>query len=410
MEMALAAYRLLVSIAKSDGGIGPDEEQLLARYHRALGLPDHPTTPPEEDPEPDCPLLEETNLWSQATPQQRAHLMKMLARAAWADGEIHRRERRRLQRVADALGVSRMEFASILVAVEDEVHRAGREGAGHRRRTVVLVALGIVVAVGLSLTFGDGGASAGALKRVEQRGRDALVLIQVDYELRAGETSRKRRSTGTGFFVSSTGLIATNKHVLQPWKFDGDAADLVAEGYEPVEASTRIVAFPADANVFDGDGRRVTGEAFDSRRGTLELVAVADDGGGRGKQGNDSADLALLRATCDGEAPFLPLRGGNAPVDTLEEVLVLGFPDGTALLEHGRATPTVARGEVSKVEDTLVIQAPLLSGSSGGPVLDGEGRVVGVATRRMAGASFGRCIQARYVRALARRAGVALRE
>lgn len=430
VEMSLAAYRLLVAIAKSDGEIGEDEEVLLARYHRVLGLPDEVEDPDAEDPDASDPLLEETRVWSAASSQERVHLVRMLTRVACADGEIDRRERRMLERVSDALGLSRMEFAGILVAAEDEVHRHRRVRARRRLWAAGVSAVAIVGAVALSWALGLGSgpgavveAGAARFKAIEQRARGALLLIQVDYELRSADSRSRRRSTGTGFLLSSTGLIATNKHVLQPWKFTGEPARLVAEGYSLVEGSVRVVAFPAGAKVLDHDGDRVTRDAFDTRDGSLRVVAFAPDhmelqrmdlsDGTRTEHPlhkNDSADLALLQATQPPSVDALGLRAASRPIETLEPVLVLGFPDGTAMLEQGQANPTVALGEVSKVEETLLIQAPLLSGSSGGPVLDAEGRVIGVATRRLAGATYGRCILAVHLRDLCRSEGLELTE
>lgn len=227
-----------------------------------------------------------------------------------------------------------------------------------------------------------------------------------------------RRSTGTGFFLTPEGLIATNKHVLEPWKFGGEPARLVATGYRVVPESVRVVAYPVGVPVADADGRRTTAGAFDTREGTLEVVGTAldrmelrqlrlpsGDTVEHALHANDSADLALLRARSTEPVVALALRDDSQVVQTLEPVLVLGFPDGTGLLERGLAHPTAARGEVGKVEEMLLIQAPLLGGSSGGPVLDTEGRVVGVATRTMVGADLGRCIQARDLLALWRLEG-----
>jgi S1-C subfamily serine protease len=152
---------------------------------------------------------------------------------------------------------------------------------------------------------------------------------------------------------------------------------------------------------------------YDSRAGTLQIVALARDNlteqplldkDGRRIRAllheNDSADLALLRAQVAEPVDALPLRGPDARVETLEPVLVLGFPDGPDLLERGRATPTASVGEVSKVEDSLLINAPLVGGSSGGPVIDAEGRVIGIVSRRLVGSAFGRCIQAHHLQVL----------
>ena len=50
-------------------------------------------------------------------------------------------------------------------------------------------------------------------------------------------------------------------------------------------------------------------------------------------------------------------------------------------------------GYVRKVEETIQITAPIVSGNSGGPLVDTEGRVLGVATRTKGDTSLGVCIQ-----------------
>jgi len=86
-------------------------------------------------------------------------------------------------------------------------------------------------------------------------------------------------------------------------------------------------------------------------------------------------DLVLL-ALKNAQAPPLPL-GDSSHVEIGDEVYVVGNPLG---LEG-----TFSSGIVSALRDIgsnriLQITAPISPGSSGGPVLDAEGKVIGVAT------------------------------
>ena len=67
-------------------------------------------------------------------------------------------------------------------------------------------------------------------------------------------------------------------------------------------------------------------------------------------------------------------------MEKLDPVMVLGFPRGIALLEGASAELSVALGEVSKIERSIMITAPVVPGNSGGPVVGRDGRVIGVAT------------------------------
>ena len=98
------------------------------------------------------------------------------------------------------------------------------------------------------------------------------------------------------------------------------------------------------------------------------------------------ADLAILRVDVDLGAP-LELA---APPAVGEPVVGLGHPLGSVADDdevfEGLLTWSLTRGMVSAVGgQSLQIDAALASGSSGAPVLDRRGRVVGVASRRDGG-------------------------
>ena len=157
----------------------------------------------------------------------------------------------------------------------------------------------------------------------------------------ASEPGRQRRSlggdstfSGTGFCIHPDGYVLTNHHVI--------------EG-----AHTILARSPR-------------------QRCALELV-FSDPGN----------DLALLRAATPlgGVAAF---RDGAA-ARLGEVVVVIGYPLG-GLLGSG---PQVTTGNVSSLigpgDDTgrLQFTAPTQSGNSGGPLLDGDGTVVGVVSSKL---------------------------
>jgi hypothetical protein len=82
-------------------------------------------------------------------------------------------------------------------------------------------------------------------------------------------------------------------------------------------------------------------------------------------------DLAVLDIPSGLQLKALPLR--TAPVQVGEIAYTIGFPMGLA--------KSITQGVISaNYGAALQFDAPISSGSSGGPVLDGHGRVVGVAT------------------------------
>lgn len=135
-------------------------------------------------------------------------------------------------------------------------------------------------------------------------------------------------STGTGFFVSNSGHLLTNNHV--------------------VDGCKHLVARSNNGQNFEVD------------------FVVADT----------RNDLALLRSTVTGIAA--PFREGLAPLG--EAITVFGFPlAGTLTVTGNLTTGSISAlaglgGDSSKYQ----VSAPIQPGNSGGAVLDESGLVVGV--------------------------------
>ncbi|MFW5734627.1 MAG: S1C family serine protease [Oceanidesulfovibrio sp.] len=135
------------------------------------------------------------------------------------------------------------------------------------------------------------------------------------------------KSLGTGFFIKDGRYVVTNHHVIK------DSSEL---------------------RVKISEGSVVT-----ARR----VKAVDED-----------HDIAILEMPSEGKGTPLPLSSGNPEIG--EEILAIGNPRG---LEK-----TLSTGVVSGVRTmnggSLVYQitAPISPGSSGGPVLNANGQVLGV--------------------------------
>ncbi len=164
-----------------------------------------------------------------------------------------------------------------------------------------------------------------------KRVRPAVVTLEI-YDARGKEIG-----FGSGFFINRNGEILTNHHVI--------------EGASSVKARTA-----------DGATHPVQ-------------VVLADD---------KDADLAKLLAFVDSDAPYLKIAAQRPQVG--DSVIVVGSPMG---LEE-----TITQGIVSAVPEqrddqsdlvpaTLQITAAISEGSSGGPVLNANGEVIGVATAFM---------------------------
>ena len=107
-------------------------------------------------------------------------------------------------------------------------------------------------------------------------------------------------------------------------------------------------------------------------------------------------DLALLHVTIPG---VNPLRlGDNDKVRIGDQVYVAGSPKGLEGTFSDGIISRISRGEG---KERLQMTAPISPGSSGGPVLNSEGKVIGVAFMTIEGRqNLNFAIPAKYVKAL----------
>jgi S1-C subfamily serine protease len=183
----------------------------------------------------------------------------------------------------------------------------------------------LLLALLLSASLGLNAANeAPDLRALAKQTRPAVYLLVLQDE------DGKTIGAGTGFLVSSDGLLVTNQHVV------AEAHTIIAKaengGLFPV---TRIIA-------------------TDPRN-----------------------DLALIKFDAK-DLPFLTLApDGSAEAGT--RIAIIGSPLGL----EGTLTEGIvsARRRLPKEKrDVLQISAPISQGSSGSPVLDSQGRVIGVAS------------------------------
>ncbi len=264
---------------------------------------------------------------------------------------------------------------------EIEAWRASADDRARSRAELERLRLELDRIHGVRKTFQSAIADCGA----------SVVLVVASYTLRRGGEEKTRWSSGTGFFVSPDGLIATNKHVVESWKFFPEPRAELADGWVLDESALFIAAWPADSEVLDEHRRWRLDLGFNPKLGNLVKGAVTPDRWVERKAKNESgtwvegrfhaldpSDLALLEVTMKEPVPVFPLAPDTSEIQPLDPVMVLGFPATFSMLEGKRATTAPALGQVRKVETNLWTTAPSVGGNSGGPILDGRGRVVAV--------------------------------
>ena len=197
----------------------------------------------------------------------------------------------------------------------------------------------------------------------------------------------RARVSGTGFIVAN-GLLATNRHVAEPWYGDPEAEALIHRGAAAALESL-VVFFPGSPTAVD-----------------LSPAAVSSQ-----------RDLAVLRAA---DSPVIrglaPLPLAKFPALPGELVTVIGYPMGIAGMvakspsgiyerlayRHNDITaaselaalslirPSATFGHLGDmVGDKLIYDAPTAHGGSGGPVFNSKGEVIGVNSAYMDGFTGG---------------------
>ncbi|GGL97113.1 serine protease [Deinococcus aerophilus] len=113
--------------------------------------------------------------------------------------------------------------------------------------------------------------------------------------------------------------------------------------------------------------RTLSAQTLDKKRYPVEVVGYSDQD-----------DLALLRVAVPRGTPFLPLAASGPSVG--DALLAVGNGGGAFLLDKsGRLTGVNAdAGRADFPPGTLQMNAPLVPGDSGGPVLNTRGEVTGV--------------------------------
>jgi len=216
--------------------------------------------------------------------------------------------------------------------------------------------------------------------------RESVAYIYGIYHV-SGKAHFRARVAGTGFVVAP-GLLATNRHVAEPWYGDRDVAGALRQGESPV--LEKLVAY------FPGSPLPVS----------LQPAVLAKHG-----------DLAIVRMEQTAFTEKLrPLALAPAPPHVGESVSVLAYPMGvTGMVAKSPAVvyerlsshpdnadtagelaalslirPSATFGHIGDVSgDKMIYDAPTARGGSGGPVLNLRGEVVGINSAYIDGFSGG---------------------
>jgi hypothetical protein len=192
-----------------------------------------------------------------------------------------------------------------------------------RRRTLLLSLLTVLLALGgyTYYTYREI-----APEKIHAKNKKAVVFIT------AHDFGGNPKKSGSGFVVDEDGVIATNYHVIS------DSADIVIKTLE---------------------GR------------ILQVEAV--------KYFDESTDVALIKVARSKKFGLWSVDLGNpSRISAGDKVYAMGNPDG----RESALSKSIVNGfrVWDKESKVIKITAPFSAGSSGGPVFNKRGRVIGIST------------------------------
>jgi S1-C subfamily serine protease len=219
--------------------------------------------------------------------------------------------------------------------------------------------------------------------------RDSICYIFGVYEVGFANQrpALRARISGTGFVVAD-GLLATNRHVAEPWYEDSESEALIKKGAAP--HLEKLLAF------FPGVPTPViiTPVAF-SANGDLAVLTIQDSHAVHqlrplplAKEQSNPGELVAVIGYPMGVLGMV----AKSPPAVYERLALrhddMGAANELAALSLIRPSATCGHlGDV--VGDKLIYDAPTAHGGSGGPVFNSRGEVIGINAAYLDGFSGG---------------------
>jgi S1-C subfamily serine protease len=224
---------------------------------------------------------------------------------------------------------------------------------------------------------------------VLHRYRNSICYIFGVYQIgfRGRQPEFRARISGTGFVVSD-GLLATNRHVAEPWYEDAESTSLIRKGATP--RLEKLLAFfpglPTPLNITP---------AVLSAQGDLAVLRIEDT------QAVHQLRPLPLAADIPNPGELVAVVGypmgvlgmvAKSPPAVYDRLAYRRDDQGAAneLAALSLIRPSSTCGHLGDVVgDKLIYDAPTAHGGSGGPVFNSQGEVIGVNAAYIDGFSGG---------------------
>jgi S1-C subfamily serine protease len=246
--------------------------------------------------------------------------------------------------------------------------------------------------------FGQRKDDVGSLEAYANKYASSVAFVLVEYWLKKDDVEYYRNmAEGTAFLVDTDGYMLTGRHVVCPWLEDmtlySTVQQLLISDITP-QFGYRIFLWFEGKRAFNRAARMLESSeltdiylvdlAFSSESSPRVSVAGVPKPPVQTRQVISSPlkdDFAVLKIekVPEGLNPLpLDLKMDPQRIPKLSRLITLGFPLGSRT-QADTVNVSVTSGHVRRsFENMLQVDASIYGGNSGGPVIDMQGRVIGI--------------------------------